>query len=467
MVTLYDKYLINSSCFIDYDMVEYIKRMENCIIYKNGRQGQSREENIVQRFAIYGDIIYTPEPDVLKICENGYVVNIDGVCAGVFERLPEEYSDIKIYDYERKLVIPGFSDLHLHASQYRNMGLGMDLELLRWLNDFAFPEEARFAYREYAEKVYHDFSNELKRSATARACIFATLHIDATEILMQELEKTGLKTFVGLVGMDQEKPDYLCEKKAEDGIEAAETWLFEIAGKFKNTAPIITPRFVPSCTPRLMEGLGALADVYGIPIQSHLSENLDEIKLVSKLHPECKNYADVYDTYGLLNDRTVMAHCIYLKDEEIELMRTRGAFIAHCPTSNTNVRSGIAPIRRYMNEGLKIGLGSDISGGQTTDMFAVMREAIGVSKLLWRAGKEKYPYLKTTDAFYLASKGGGEFFGKCGSFEDGYEFDALVIDDKSYGGDAEQDIRRRFEKMVYMAGVCDIKAKFVAGKRIF
>lgn len=420
----------------------------------------------MKAFALHGDFYWSLTPQKLAVRPDAYAVcDAEGKCAGVFDALPEEYKDLPVKDYAGKMIIPGYCDLHLHAGQYRNVGRGMDLELLEWLEKLTFPEEARFADLAYADEVYEAFTEDLRRGFTTRACIFATLHTPATVRLMEKLERTGLRTMVGKVNMDRNSPDYLCETSAEQALEDTEQWLAAIAGRFRNTAPILTPRFVPACTPELLEGLAALAECYGLPVQSHLDENPEEVKWVRQLHPEAENYAAVYDNAGLLGPDTLMAHCIYMNEAEKKLMKERGAWVVHCPASNINLSSGIAPIRTYMDMGLNIGLGSDISGGHVLDMAAIVRRTLEVSKLLFRLeGVE--PRLKAAEAFYLGSRGGGAFFGKVGAFEPGYDFDAVVVDD-SREPDPDTDADGRFERMVYRIRNRDIRAKFVAGKKVY
>ena len=415
-------------------------------------------------FAIKGNIIWSASADRLELRENAWAVCVGGLCAGVFDELPERYAELPKEDHGDKLIIPGYYDLHLHASQYDNCGMGMDYELLDWLQELTYPHEASFRDLSFAEKAYGRFVNDLLHSPTVRASIFASAHTEATLLLMEMLEKTGLPAFVGRVNMDRDAPDYIREPTAEQALADTEDWIRRSAG-FDRTRPILTPRFVPSCTDELLAGLGKLAVRYSVPVQSHLSENFGEIELVLSLHPARRDYTDVYDFFGLLPSGTLMAHCVHLTDEEMAVLLERGVYIVHCPTSNTNVRSGIAPIRKYMEYGLPVGIGSDVSGGHTLDMAQVLRHAIEVSKLLWRQ-QGTHDYLRSHEAFYLATRGGGSWFGKAGAFEEGFLFDAVVIDDSRAGAEG-RDLRRRFEQMIYRADHCTVSAKYVDGRKLF
>jgi len=419
-------------------------------------------------FIIKGDICYSADKDDLLTFEDSYAVCEDGVCRGVFREIPDRYKGLNVYDHSGMLVIPGMVDLHTHAPQYAYRGLGMDHELLDWLELYAFPEEAKYADQVYADKAYGIFADAVKHSATTRAVIFGTLHREATELLMDKLEQTGIVSYVGKVNMDRNSSDSLIETAA-DSLKETERFILETADKYKNTHPIITPRFVPSCTDELMEGLGKLCEKYDIPVQSHLSENPSEVEWVKELCPWAESYGAAYDRFGLFGNhaKTVMAHCVYSPDDEIELMKRNGVFIAHCPASNMNVASGIAPVRRYLDEEMNIGLGSDVAGGQTLSIFTAMVEALQVSRLYWRLVDDSKKPLSVPEAFYMATRGGGEFFGKVGAFEDGYEFDAVVIDDSLLPHPQELSLKERLERTIYLGGdIRALKAKFCKGIKI-
>lgn len=420
-------------------------------------------------FIIKGDICHSRDKDELLTFEDSYVVCEDGICRGVFGTIPDRYEGLRVLDHSGMLVMPGMTDLHIHAPQYAYRGLGMDHELLDWLELYAFPEESKYSDLAYADKAYGIFAEAMLRSATTRAVVFGTLHREATELLMDKLEKTGICSYVGKVNMDRNSPDSLREVSARASVEDTERFIAETSDRYSNTKPVITPRFVPSCTDELMEGLGELAKRFHLPVQSHLSENPSEVDWVRELCPWADSYGAAYDRFGLFGSSggAVMAHCVYSTDEEIALMKERGVFVAHCPASNMNVASGIAPIRRYLDEGLRVGIGSDVAGGQTESLFTAVVEALQVSKLYWRIVDDTKKPLTVSEAFYMATKGGGEFFGKVGSFEDGYEFDALIIDDRLLPHPQPLTLRERLERSIYLGGdVKALKAKFCKGNKI-
>ena len=423
----------------------------------------------MNRFAWKGQIYHTNEKRELEIFENSWVLCENGICKGVSKELPEDWKNAELTDFGDKIIIPGFSDLHVHAAQYSYIGTGMDEELLGWLEKYAFPEEAAFADLEYAEKAYSCFVRDLRKSATTRASIFASKHVPATELLMEMLDKTGLKTYIGKVNMDRNCPDYIREESAEVSGNDTEKWVAETIDKFENTKPILTPRVTPTCSDEVMAKLGEIQKKYGVAMQSHLSENQGEIAWVKELCPDTEFYGEAYDKFGLFggeNCPTIMAHCVYSSDEELELIEKRGVWICLCPQSNMNVATGIAPARKYLERGLKVGLGSDLAGGSTLSIFRAITDSVVASKLRWRLVDQNLKPLSVAEAFYMATRGGGSFFGKVGAFEEGFEMDAVVIDDSALYTPKKLSMHDRFERLCYLYTDSKIIAKCVAGKKI-
>ena len=426
-------------------------------------------------FVIKGNICQTKNANELDLHEGAFAVCVDGVSRGIFDTLPEEYKNLPLYNYENSLIFPGMVDLHVHAPQYAFRGMCMDLELMDWLNRYTFPEEEKYENLEYAKIAYSMFVDAMKKGATTRSCIFATRHRYATELLMELMEDSGLVSYVGKVNMDREASEALTEESAEMSAYTTFGWINAVKDKFTNTKPILTPRFIPCCTDKLMEELREIQMAYGIPVQSHLSESKGEIDFVKFLRPDNPFYGDSYNEYDLFgkNDdintdvKTVMAHCVWSNDEEVSLMHQNGVFVAHCPASNMNLTSGIAPIRKYLDFGINIGLGSDVAGGHSLSIFRAITDTIQVSKMYFRMVNEAYKPLVFSEAFYLATKGGGSFFGKVGSFEDGYEFDAVVMDDSVLPHPQSLNLAERMERAVYLGlDEKNVTAKFVAGRKI-
>lgn len=420
-------------------------------------------------FVLHGNICYSVSPSQLATVPDGYLVCIGGLSKGVFTSLPSQYAHLPVKNYGDALIIPGLCDLHVHAPQYSFRALGMDLELLDWLNTHTFPEEAKYKDIGYAEKAYSVFVQDVLHGPNTRCVVFGTVHVPATLLLMDKFEESGLISMVGKVNMDRNTPPTLQEDSANTSLKNTLEWLKETQGRYKRTSPILTPRFIPSCSDDVMNGLAEIQKEYSLGVQSHLSENPSEVDWVKQLCPTASGYADAYMQYGLLGGKvpTIMAHCVWLRLDEIDLLAQRGVYVAHCPQSNQNLSSGIAPVRKFLNKGVPVGLGSDVAGGCHTSIFRAMADAIGASKMYWRYVDQSDKPISMEEAFYLGSMGGGAFFGLVGSFLEGYELDALVIDDSDIAKNYELTLKERLERVVYLSDNSHITAKYVQGRQLF
>ena len=411
-------------------------------------------------------ILFTKEQSRFEVVENGYVaVDADGRVTGVGENLASlDCGGAEVVDFGDKLLIPAMNDMHVHAPQVHNQGVAMDLELLPWLQNYTFPEESKYADTAYAERMYRRFLHTQWLFGTMRSVVFGTVHTESTRLLMKLYEEAGMGALVGKVAMNRNCPEALCED-VEAAVEGNERLIAEFNRPGALVRPIITPRFVPSCTPELLKACGDLANKYGLPVQSHLSENVSEIAWVAELEPDSESYGDAYNRYGLFGQTpTIMAHCVWTKGNELELMKRNGVMVAHCPTSNFNLSSGMAPIRTLLEEGVRIGLGSDISGGHDLNMFRMLVYAIQVSKMHYQQHHEK-AFLTLPEIFWIATKSAGSFFGKVGSFEPGYDFDALVIDDAVLYP-SEYSLLHRLERFIYLGDDRQIVHRFCRGQEI-
>ena len=425
-------------------------------------------------------ILFTKEKDRFEVFENGYIAVEDGIVAGVAGSLSELFAQCPSFDDQHltvidlgdKLLIPAMNDMHVHAPQVRNQGVAMDLELLPWLQNYTFPEESKYADVHYAERMYRRFLHTQWLFGTMRSVVFGTVHTESTRLLMKLYQEAGMGAMVGKVAMNRNCPDTLSEdvdayvEGQESLIAEANSSIFTLHSSLPLLVrPIITPRFVPSCTPELLKACGNLAAKYQLPVQSHLSENTSEIAWVAELEPESKSYGDAYNRYGLFGQTpTIMAHCVWTSGEELELMKRNDVMVAHCPTSNFNIASGMAPVRTFLDEGLRVGLGSDISGDHDLNMFRMLVYAIQVSKMHYQQDHTK-AFLTLPEIFWIATKSAGSFFGKVGSFEPGYEFDALVIDDSVLNFD-NYSLLHRLERFIYLGDDRQIVKRYCRGQEI-
>jgi guanine deaminase len=357
--------------------------------------------------------------------DDGFVA-IDGariVGIGDWRDVPRQSSSLT--QLGRDIVIaPGFVDTHLHAPQLEMIG-SYGGDLLEWLNRYTFPTEAKFKDPNHAAMVARVFFDELLRNGTLCALIFSTIHEEATDIFFAEAERRGFRAIIGKTMMDRNAPDSLLESP-RDSYEQSRA-LLQKWHKRGLLRYAITPRFAPTSTPELLEAAGQLKrefpDAY---VHTHISENRNEVQWVHDLFPEAE-YADVYDRYGLLDERTVLAHGVYLSEEELELLARRGSRIAHCPNSNLFLGSGLFRLHHTLEAGVAVGLGTDIGAGTTPSMFTTMADAYKVQQVQGVS-------LSPIQLWYLATLGGARTLSlgdECGSLEPEKSADFVMLDLKS------------------------------------
>ncbi|MCJ1348801.1 hypothetical protein MMC31_007034 [Peltigera leucophlebia] len=341
---------------------------------------------------------------------------------------------------------PGFVDTHIHAPQYQNAGIFGETTLLDWLEKYTYPIEASLADVTKASLVYSHCVAATLRHGTTTAAYFATIAVPSTNRLADVCMRAGQRAFIGRCNMDRPKlnPDYYRDESSASAIEDTRATIAHIAQidpKHDLVTPIITPRFAPSCTPILLSELGKLSHETLLPIQTHISENPDEVALVASLFQDQGSYAEVYDVHGLLTSRTILAHAVHLTAEERSLISKRGSKVSHCPVSNSCLSSGLCPVKELLNSGIDVGLGTDVSGGWSPSILVAAREAATVSRILASVERD-HPLsgskssaastakLTVEECLYLATVGGASCLGlshKIGRFEIGMEWDAQLV----------------------------------------
>ncbi|KAG6820865.1 hypothetical protein H0H93_010692 [Arthromyces matolae] len=385
-----------------------------------------------------------------------------------------------------EFLMPGFIDTHTHAPQLPNLGSGQQYELLDWLSNVTFPMEAKFSDIEFARRSY--------KSATTTCCYYGTLHLEATKLLADIVHSNGQRAFIGKCNMDRESPDYYIETSADTSIADTKALISHIRSISSHpdtphtshlVQPILTPRFAISCTPELLTSLGELASSDpSLSIQTHISENLNEVRAVKKLFPNAPHYAGVYDQFGLLRSNTILAHGVWLEDAEIELIAKRKAGISHCPTSNFNLSSGVAPIGKYLDKGIKVGLGTDVSGGYSPSILNTIQNTSIASKIiamenraLGKSDSEfKNRQFPVATLLYLATLGGAEVCDidkRVGSFKEGKSFDALLVDTRTNAGasgmwfpEQEVTLEELLERFLFCGDDRNISRVYVQGRLI-
>ena len=382
----------------------------------------------------HGDILFTPAADQLSVYENSYIIVEDGIVSQICEKVPEEYKGIEVVDYGDKLIIPAFSDLHVHGAQYVQRGIGMDCLLSDWLNHYTFPQESRFRDMDYAKESYDAFVDDMLRHGTFHANVFATIHREATNYLFDKMEEKGMYGYVGKVNMDCNSPEFLA------------------------------PRFAPTCSEPLILGLGKLAAKYHCGVHTHLVESIWEAQEALKLFPGYGSDAEIYERAGLMDyGPSIFAHVIFPTAEDKRIMKKHGSLSVHCPDATVNIVAGIMPLQQMASEGLKIAMGSDIAGGHGIAIYRQVARAVQLSKLKEFYEPSESKTITITQAFYHATKEAGSVFGKVGSFEKGYAFNALVIDNMEDSW-SKMTAQEKLERFCYIGDDRNIKARYIDGK---
>lgn len=379
---------------------------------------------------LYRARIFTPLADPFsseiassyRYFEDGYLaVGNDGNIAGVGEWAQRPEGDATELG-PGALITPGFIDTHLHAPQLEMIG-SYGGHLLEWLNRYTFPTEKKFADPVHARRVARAFYGELLRNGTLTALVFSTIHYEATDIFFEEAERRGFRGIVGKTMMDRNAPEYLLDATPEKSYDESRALLTKWHGRGL-LRYAITPRFAPTSTAELLDAAGTLKKEFPDAwVHTHISENPNEVRWVQELFPEAE-YADVYDRYGLLGEKSVLAHGVWLTPEELDLLARRGARISHCPNSNLFLGSGLFPLQRVLAAGVVVGLGTDIGGGTNPSLFNAMADAYKVQSV---QGVSLSPF----HLWYLATLGGAKTLSldaETGSLETGKSADFLVID---------------------------------------
>ena len=377
------------------------------------------------------------------------------------------------------LLLPGLVDLHVHAPQWPQLGTGLDLPLERWLFDYTFPLEARYAEVEFATAVWDDLVPSLLALGTTTAVYFSSNHLEATTALARACARHGQRALVGRVAMDHPAgtPEWYRDATAASGVDASAASIEAVAAMGSpRVEPIITPRFTPACTDALLEGLGELAEATGVRVQTHCAESdwhcgyaLDRFGTTDPA---------ALDRFGLMRPRTVLAHSDHLTADEMVLVSGLRAGVAHCPLSNAYFANAVFGVRRALAAGLGVGLGSDIAGGARPGLLGVCQDAVTVSRMLedgvdpaLDAETRGVPEsrIDTVTAFWLATAGGAAVLDlPVGLIEPGRRFDAIAVRTDRPGGairvwDGLDDEARAFEKVVRLATADDISHVWVDG----
>ncbi len=416
------------------------------------------------RIQIYrGNLVTAPAMGELTCISHGYIVVKEGVIKEICQVLPETYEGVPVKDFGDGIIIPAFSDLHIHASQFTERGTGMDCLLFDWLNNYTFPQESGLASLDYAGKIYPQAIRELLRHGTMHASFFTTIHYDACDLFFKMLQESGMYAFTGKVNMDMNSPEFLIED-TQKSIRETDRFIAE-HNSDSHVKPILTPRFAPTCSEDLLKGLAEIGQRRHVGMQTHLVESLAEAASAKELFPQFRTDGDIYEQLGLLeNGPSIFAHVIFPEEIDREILRKHQCMCVHCPDSTTNITAGIMPVSDLTEEGIGISLGCDIGAGQAAGIYRQVGRAVQMSKLkeFYEPG---YKRITFADAFYLATTAGGSVFGNVGQLKEGYQFNALVVDGLEDIG-ASHTVPELLERFCYAGDDRNIVHRYLDGIEI-
>ncbi|NMM97381.1 guanine deaminase [Bifidobacterium olomucense] len=447
--------------------------------------------------AIEGSGFTSKTRDEVRYFEHAlFLIDEHGVIQSVLEPGDERYQSEKARaqangTYQAiangSYLLPGFIDLHVHAPQWAQDGTGLDEPLEVWLGKYTFPTESKFADEPFAHTVYEDLVTRMLSTGTTTASYYATVHRNGSLVLAQEAERLGQRALVGKVVMDdpEANPEYYRDASAQAAIEETERFINEVAKLNEHSVqgvyPVITPRFIPSCTDEALRGLGELAERYKTYayIQTHCSESDWEHGYAYERYGRSDTH--MLREFGLFTERSILAHSVYPSEEDMRVFAETGAIAVHCPLSNAFFAGAVAPIRRYLAAGMHVALGSDISGGYNPDLYGAIRQAMISSRMLetgvnreLSAGERgvEGSALTLSNAFYLATAGGGASLGlPIGRLEAGYAWDAQVVDTRHPGArlpifEPNEPASDIFQKIMNLAVPENVRTVWVQGRKV-
>lgn len=430
---------------------------------------------------IQGDFYSAADPETVEFHSQALICVDD---TGMIDRIidhdsPDYQSVVKdanaadqlIQAAPDQLILPGFVDLHVHAPQWPNAGLALDLPLEDWLQHYTFPLEAKYADPDFARRIYPELVQELLNNGTTTVLFFGTIHNQSNLVLAKECMKQGLRSLIGRVAMDNpdQTPEYYRDESSKAAIQDTEDFIHELTDLGRGNAlapvPVITPRFVPSCTDDTLAGLGQLAKKYDLPVQSHLSESVWEHGYAIQRFG--KHDAEVLDQFGLLTDKSVMAHATQLTKSDRQLVKKRSTALAHCPISNVYFGNGVMATKIMLKEHLKVGMGTDISGGYSPSIYDNIRQAVMSSQIRQDGVSpdddgvaDSRISMKT--AFYLATLGGGQSLHlRVGAIRPGYHADLQIVQERFK--QPTDNVDNRLERLLYQAHRNDVRHVLVDG----
>ncbi|KAK2608635.1 hypothetical protein QQS21_002864 [Conoideocrella luteorostrata] len=448
--------------------------------------------------AFHGTIVHSTTPTDLAILEQALlVIDAAGIILLLQPNTPAEQISRVLSSLfptslppvtslaRGQLLIPGFVDTHHHAPQWLHRGQGQGLHILEWLDQVAFPNEARFEDASHARRVYGSVVAGMLRQGVTTASYYGSKHGEATKILADICLQRGQRALVGKCNMSRNAPDYYRDADEDESLRVTLDCIDHIAkidphGRL--VRHVLTPRFAICCDPKLLAGLGDIAARHPeMPIQTHFNESEQEKNATLTLFPDFTNEADLYHHYGLLNNRSILAHCTIMTDYETQRLADLKCGVAHCPTANMTIGGGFmaAPIKDFLRRGIKVGLGTDSGGGYSSSMLNAMQHSLVASfardYLDTKDGVDETAAVSFEEVFHMATLGGAQVVGldkEVGNFEIGKQFDALVVDIRAERGgvnaplETDDSWRTVLEKFVMTGDDRNITRVFVRGATV-
>ncbi len=445
--------------------------------------------------SILGTLIHAAECGRIEILEDALIeASPSGSIADVLTPEDKAYTDRLASAREQKgfleledgqYLLPGMIDLHIHAPQWPQLGKALHLPLEQWLQKHTFPLEAKYADLQFAETSYRSLVSTLLANGTTTAVYFGTIHLEATQLLADICLDLGQRAYVGKVAMDNpdQCPEFYRDAGTQKSLEETRAFIDYVRSLNQRGGdlihPVVTPRFIPSCTDDMLRGLSAIAQEFGCHVQTHCSESDWQHQYVLDRHG--KRDTASLDAFGLLTDKTILAHCTLADKGDMALMRKRHASVAHCPLSNYYFSNAVFPARMALDEGVNVGLGTDIAGGPSPSLLNNIAVAVTSSRALEEGVDPSLDgamrgssgaRIDFREAFWMATAGGAAALDlKAGRFEPGYCFDAFIVDIKSAHSnivgwpslDGPEDI---LQKIIYGAAPDNVTAVWVQGRQV-
>lgn len=372
----------------------------------------------------------------------------------------------RVTDLRGKLIVPGFIDTHIHYPQTEMIG-AFGEQLLEWLNQYTFPVESQYHCPDHAAKMSAFFLHQLLSNGTTTALVFGTVHKQSVDSLFSAAQQLDMRLIAGKVMMDRNAPEYLTETPEESYQHTRE--LIERWHQRGRLSYALTPRFAPTSSPELLDKVRQLREEFpDVWMHTHLSENPQEIAWVKALFPERAGYLDVYHHHQLTGKRSVFAHCLHLEDQEWQCLHDTDSSIAFCPTSNLFLGSGLFNIKRCWQQGVRMGIGTDVGAGTTFNLLQTLGEA-------YKVGQLQHYKLSACEAFYHATLGGAhalDLDDVIGNFNPGKEADFVVLDPavsplQKLRNANSKDIWERLFVMMTLGDDRNIAQTWVSGKPVW